>query len=337
MKRRMRMIAALALSAMMALTAAGCGKKEIPAPASAQSEGGEVKAAVEETAEAVSETPEVTEEPTPEPEPVTASSLAAEAAAKIKDVNSYAYGVAMGFDTGITVKAEGMTMSMDIVMQMDMDYETTLDPLAAHMVGEMTMQMGEGEDGYSESEKSEFYIVPEDGSLTRYSTTDGGLNWTKEATNAEDLDTSDLRENEVLNKIADGSMEAALDEETTDFNGQEVYVIRTTLKGDQLGDTLEESTGGSADDMLGEDIDWSQVEAPLMLYINKETGMPAGMEMDLTSLGETMLTSMLGIDDSIGDVTMDMRKFNIIVSYSDFDSIGEIVVPEEIKNMVDAG
>ena len=334
MKRRRNLIMALTLAAVLIMTAGGCGKANSTGPAAALSkaqeeakDAAEAPAAGEAAVEAEAEE-EVKEE-------VTAVSLAEDALLKAKDVTSYSSAMAFVFDCGVTVSDSGLSMTMDMLMQMSLNNDLTREPEAGHMTGtmSMTMAMGEDEDDrYTEAQDAEVYFVQQDGQMVRYGSTDGGETWFRSAAEEDAVSADALQEMTILQKIVSGELEAELAEDTETLNGREVYVIHTALKGDTLKEVFDDSASGAGDAILNEDVDWSGLEAPADIRIYKETGLPASVEIQMSSFGDLMLGSMVGSMDEVENVEMDVRQFDISISYDRFNEIGEITVPEEVIN-----
>ena len=251
----------------------------------------------------------------------TPQSLAKSVITKLNNVKSIDTDVVLDFAANIDVSSINAEIGIvEMTMTADLELEATVDPAAAHsegIVSVLVMDQGQTQD-------AESYAVIEDGTAVTYTLMDG--QWVK-STEAGGLD--DMLDLSLYNDIASGRLEAELDEETAVVNGKDAYLLHTVLSGDNLKNMMSVSSGGV--NSLDEDsLDWETVSADLNIYIYKDTKLPAKAKLDCRELGGSMVAASMG---DAGEVTV--KKFNLEIVWNQYDSVDEIVLPQEARNAVD--
>ena len=267
-------------------------------------------------------------------EDVTPASLAEGVNEKMEAVDSYAAGLNFDMNMDFFIEGQGMTLDMGMIMNMNMNMESTADPQAAHVKGSINMSMRMGdEESPMEDETFESYVVQEDGVTAAYSTGDGGETW---ETGEGEFDEEEIRnmisQMSFFQGIADGEVEAEL-AGTDEYNGQEVYVVNATLTGEYLQEAMNAGTGGEAESMFG-DLDPSQFQAPAEILFYTENQLPARVSIDMTEMGKAMIEAAMGLseEDLEGmELTVDVNAFGMEISYSDYGTVAEITVPDEVR------
>lgn len=249
----------------------------------------------------------------------TAQSLAADVAENMNAAESVSLNITMDFATVLDMGSVDESLgSVTMSMNMDLDAETTKDPSAAYLTGTTSVSAA----GESQEQEVESYALEEDGEYVSYSW--DGSQWYRTVT---DTAGTTMIENDIYQAIADGDLEAELDEEMALIDSRDAYVIRCTLSGDELREMLSfsmEDTG-----MITEDsIDWEEMEAAARIYVFSDTKMPARVRMDCRDLGDVIMAASVGMTG----VNTDVQKFDIEINFREFDGVGEITVPASVRN-----
>jgi len=253
----------------------------------------------------------------------TAQSLAKTASEKMAKVSSANVFEHVLFEGDMDTDS----LTMDLTLNINADMDVTTRPVMAHAkVRTEVSALGE-----NEVIKSESYSEKNGDKVVVYSTADGE-NWTQEEQALADSDLTGALENNLYAKIADGTIQAELAEETVEVNGQEAYVLSLTLDGNQIGELMGGALS-SMEDML-KDLDLSGTTAPVKIYISKDSGYPVRMELDALSIGEALfgqLGTLLGESANV-----QLKTFSVAVDMSKFNEIDPIKVPQEVRDSAQA-
>lgn len=255
----------------------------------------------------------------------TAESLSGDVASALSKVKSNKMNVSVDFKG--TVSVPSADQEADFSMKIDEDTEQTYDPYVTHATGTLAMDFN----GESNSMDVEAYAQVDDDSLITYSSSDEGGTWTKTTT---DLDQDTLENytpegsGAIYEEIADGDLDAKLEEDTEKVDGDECYVMTVTLEGDDIGKLLSASGIEGVTDTLDEDA-LEDKSADVTVYINKETNLPAKITGDMKEIGDAMFDSLLGTALSGVDYEVSMDKFDIEQTISEYDGTDEIEIPDE--------
>ena len=228
-----------------------------------------------------------------------------------------------------------MTMEMDMGMNGEVIETTTLarirsqqDPLKMAM--EMSMVMSDG----TAVDQMQMYAVEEDGHLHTYMST------------ADIWYAETLEMDELSQYNADENMDLYLDN-ITEFKSagkEDINGIQTTkISGIITGDAMEEAIAGSgltasAQSMgISEEMMASMYEElgdlPVSLWIDAE-GYVLKYELDMTQMMQKIMDESLkamGAQDS--GLQMKIEKTSIAMVCSDFNAVGEIIIPEAALNV----
>lgn len=233
---------------------------------------------------------------------VTAESIMQEVSAKTEKAKSFAAD--MDIDMSMNISAEGVGMDMDIGMTGTI--ESTMEPEVAHI--DMTMNMSL----LNMSMDMDVYTQIADGKMITYTGMAG--QWTKVEEDYEEGDTQALQ---VM--FADlGNM--TLSEETEEIDGKEVYVLTSIVTGDQLQEIMSQM-GTMASDMSG--MDFSTLQADVVLKVYKDTFLPAVASMSMADGGE-------GVE--VDGVITKINSISVTMNYTGFDTVEAIEIPEEALN-----
>lgn len=231
----------------------------------------------------------------------------------------------------------GADLNMDMSMALDMKEYVNADPLNGYMEGTLHIHMME-QDMDSDMK---IYMGEEDGAIAAY--VYSGLNddWSRMAM---DFDLEEYKKIVSQNNVADlfmspgsGDGSMTMDEETTELNGAEVYVLRGSFMGEEVEELLT-GTGGISLFMGGDtDVDLSLegLSIPAVCYVDAGTCLPVQLEMDLEgmdSLVDQMLEAELGqLDDDGAGLGMEISvgTCHVVMKNFSFEEQDVPTVPEE--------
>ena len=237
-------------------------------------------------------------------------------------------------DLDMTLSVEGTSMDMSIhaditTKQNETNHFTDMD-MELKMLG-ITQKVG-----------TETYAFLEDGKYISYVYTDLDDSWTR--MELEGLEMTSGAEASAYAFLADAAPEElVLDEEKQTLNEREVYVLRATMRGDQMKESFTasfESMGAGFDEMTAgilENLDFSAVSIPTVFYIDAETFLPVKMEMEMLGMGDMMMSLINAVMSTMsGDLDMDETEFTVEIPTCTlvsedirFDSVEVPSVPQE--------
>ena len=222
------------------------------------------------------------------------------------------------------LKASGSMsgVSIDIGMNMDLDMEITQDPQKMHGKGTVSVEAL----GQSQNIITEIYTEMDGEKAISYAKT-GDAGWVKQEVDAM-TDLTALYGEEYSKELAEGM---TLAEETTKVNQIECYTLTGNVAGsnikaimDTMLDNMEEM------DMPG-DMDMDNVEIPIEYYISKADKYPVKIVLDMKSVLDESMKA--GADTGM---TLTSESCTMEIVFSSFDTVEEIVIPDEAKNPVSA-
>lgn len=240
---------------------------------------------------------------------VTAESLVKEANENMEKAKSYAGD--MDMQMSMDISSEGVAMDMDMGMKGTIEY--TAEPEIFHMKGTMDMSL------LGLSMDMDIYSQVEDDKAVVYM---GMMDeWMKSET---EVDESNMQE---LYTIAGDGKDMTLAEKTEKIDDREVYVLTTTITGEEFEEimgVMEGMTEGI------DEMNWSDVQANVTMKIYKDTVLPASVSIEMSDSGE-------GIESE--GVTVKFNSISVVMNYTDFDSVDSITIPEEAlaAQSVDSG
>ena len=230
---------------------------------------------------------------------VTAESLVKEANENMEKAKSYIGD--MDMQMSMNISSEGVAMDMDMGMKGTIEY--TAEPEIFHMKGTMDMSL------LGLSMDMDIYSQVEDDKAIVYM---GMMDeWMKSET---EVDESSMQE---IYTIAGDGKDMTLAEETEKIDDREVYVLTTTITGEEFEEimgVMESMTEG-----VGE-MNWSNVQANVTMKIYKDTVLPASVSIEMSDSGE-------GIESE--GVSVKFNSISVVMNYTDFDSVDSITIPEE--------
>lgn len=218
------------------------------------------------------------------------------------------------FKGKVSVEQSGTQVGLD----MDMNMAGTIQSLTETGDSHGTIDLGVSMMGADISTNMEFYSVEEDGERVAYTKQEDA--WSRTAGD-QDSGSMDMDFGSIQEMVESGEASAELQENTEEVDGKEAYVVKMNISEDSLKevtDSLASAMGGSGE---GE----TELSLPVTYYVEKETMLPLKMAIDMKALGNAMMGAQEGASVELSDFSME-------VTFSGFDTVNEIVVPEDVKS-----
>ena len=135
----------------------------------------------------------------------------------------------------------------------------------------------------------------------------------------------------IMQKIGSGEIKAELAEETETLHDREVYRMDISITGDLLNQILMAvSKMQGENSAVPDDFDISDGDAAIVLYIYKESKLPAKIVIDCTALGRAVIRNLLKQNAAGESVSTGTNRFVITADIPDYNTIDEITIPEEV-------
>ena len=205
-----------------------------------------------------------------------------------------------------------------LAMGMDLDMESTTDPEASHGKGEVSLDVG----GSAMSTEMEMYSVQEADEYVTYTLMDG--EWTKEvADQAEELGNVQG----MTGNIRGYADKFELGEDLSEVNGKDCFELTGELDGDIFSEMIQSDMMESFAGYGLDEETVSNMVFPCTIDIYKDSILPARIYFDLTDTFESM----------IGDSGFTASDCYIEMTFLEYDSVDEIVLPVEALDAEDGG
>ena len=263
----------------------------------------------------------------------TAVGLVKKALDNLKKVNSVKAEVIADYEGDVSYSF----LSAPVTIRMDFDVEAVTKPAVSHAAGTVKGTLF----GISMDLPVECYTQEEDGENAAYVSLDGKT-WVRHkqedtgGTGDAVLQFDRKAVLGILQKIAGGDIKAELAKETETIRGLEAYKISAKISGGALQELLEAAGAfgdGEGMDALPEGFDLSGAGADMDLYLYKKSGLPAQIRIDCPAVGHYVMQSLLADKG----VSIGTDKFEITVTFTEYDTIDSIEIPEEVINGTDDG
>lgn len=214
------------------------------------------------------------------------------------------------------------TDSVEISMKLDV--EATQKPEAAHLKGNVSF----GASGANISAEVEGYSVKEDDKYVSYSKVEN--EWSKTETDESEVD---VLNGNMFDSMKDTADDFKLSEELTEVEGKDCFELTGDIKGDTLTSLMDEDMMSSFGlDVLADEDAMADITIPCTVEIYKDSILPARLNIDMKAVMESVL-------EESGEA-VEVSDYFIEMTYTEYDSVDEITVPDEAKEAVsdsDAG
>ena len=119
----------------------------------------------------------------------------------------------------------------------------------------------------------------------------------------------------ILQKIAAGEIKTELAQETETLHGQEVYRMDIAIAGDLLNQILlTVSKAQGENSAVPDNFDISDGDAAIVLYIYKESKLPAKLVIDCTALGRAVIRNLLKNSNTGDSISTGTSRFVITIT-----------------------
>lgn len=218
-------------------------------------------------------------------------------------------------------------IEMDVGFQIGGEMQVSYDPSTVYENLDCTIEIM----GLRVPSSMEVYTLQEGDKLATYTNTAGS--WTRSESDPA-AQTSETASIALWDLPAD---QLTIDEEVTELDGTPAYCLTGTVSGQQLSQAMGflfnslGDTGGLPDqDMLLEDapadIDWDQVSAQMVAYVDSNTYLPLREEITLSGLDEAM-----DLPQTEGSVSLQIKNTRMTVTYTSYEPVSPCVLPEGAK------
>lgn len=218
-------------------------------------------------------------------------------------------------------------VEMDIKMEelvhytkvtMDMVMENTMEPKAGHAKGTAEVTMRD----VNLNSQMEIYQVEEDGVQVTYSGMDG--TWLKETT--EESTGGIALDKNLFAEMGKSADEFQLADEVIEVDGKSCYEMYGDVTGKELMGVLgSQMLHGFGLVTLPDESAVAKLQIPVIFDVYEEDLLPARMHVDMTDVLNELY-------DSLGE-SADVSHYVIQLSFTEYDTVEEITVPEEIQEM----
>lgn len=260
------------------------------------------------------------------------------AASKLEKLQSYHSDSEMTLDVGLSLM--GQSMDMDVKLSAASDVDKANRQRYSIMSTEL---MGESMEILS-------YVMAgeEEGSFDSYISTDSGASWQHGTVTADELkEVTNAFTAEWPTEFLVESAKSFTENGKETVNGSQATRFDGLLEGEAVGRAVEDSgVLDSFGDALPLDLsavfDKMSGSIPVSIWVDDKSGMLVRYDMDMTevfaSVWDTMLAELMESEElgDLGDLSqlgleMELRKMFVSITLSDFDAVGEIVLPEAAK------
>lgn len=232
-------------------------------------------------------------------------------AKNMKDVTSFSNTVEAD------IKMEDVLHVTEV--SMDMTMEHTTNPRAGHASGTANVKMR----GIKLASSLEIYQVIEDGEYVTYSSVNGI--WSREASKEEQTSGMAL-DSGLFRKMGDAVDSFRIAEETIDLDGRECYQMYGDVTGEDLMGLLgKEMINAYGLVELPDEDAIAELTVPLTFDVYKEEMLPARIIVDMTDVMNELYDAF--------DETMEVNDFTVELGFTEYNTVKEIVVPEEVKGI----
>jgi len=303
----MKRLICFLLAAVMLLALAACGE--------------EAKETAGTTTQATTLPPETTEPP------LTAKQVVQQMTAAVQGKTMTGSKTRMDIEIAISMPSQELEMTMKMALDMTMKMEQ--EPLTAFMDMQITMEVM----GQTINMNTQNYIVTEDGQIVSYVYLSQNGSWTRVPMPLEDSEALTQQANyDWLLKKAEEDF--VLEKQTQTVAGREVYVLKCTLTGEEMQETMK-STAGLSDSLANMGMnpeDFSALNVPTVYYIDTQTFLPVQQVLQMEGMEELMssvLKSSLGAAADTSDLKTEMEPIELVMTDITYDPVEVPVVPEE--------
>ncbi|HAB94637.1 MAG TPA: hypothetical protein DCF49_07740 [Lachnospiraceae bacterium] len=256
----------------------------------------------------------------------TALGLMRRMARNMEKIQSVKSTVVMDYDGEVATGLGNLAIGLDA----DFDLESVTSTGVSHMDGTIRGSLF----GLSLDMPVESYVETDGETLVTY-TSASGQQWIKSTSktgeNAQSFKPDEKTILGLLQKIKDKEITAELAKETEKIGDKEVYRIDIKAKGDLIGELIRMAAASGEQTETAkalQNADFSGADTNLVLYLYKDSKLPARAQVDCTALGSILIREQLkekGID-------VRTERFMITVDFTEYNTIESLEIPAEVKS-----
>ncbi len=268
-------------------------------------------------------------EPTPK---MSAEQLVLEMKSAVGEQEITYEAIDVGIEASYGAKMEGFTMSIGILLDLELEQWISPEPFASCSKGTMKLEALTQDYEY----RLEDYRLEEDGKIISYSYDGMTDEWMKEESALEPSDYYDEYFSEVTHLEPDFE-NAVLQEEKVTLGAKEAYVLQGVCNGEDVKELL---------DNLGffEDFDFQisvealkQLKLPVICYIDGETYLPLQIELEpagMMELVKELFTSEIELSEESTEEEYftEVEECHLIIKNIGFNNQDIPSVPENAKH-----
>lgn len=207
--------------------------------------------------------------------------------------------------------------------------------IADYIIDPMTMKMDMNMDlGMLGGMDMQMYATEKDGAYCLYTGIDdgtGNVAWSGQTMDLSELKQYDAAETMKLYLNSGADFKEA---GTETINGEKATRYDGVVKGDDIESVLNAS--GVLDQLTEMQLITSDVasmlsdigDLPLSIWVSDDSSLPVRYEMDMAEMMQTMMDNMA---EETGE-TITIDKASIAMTLSNFNSVEDIVIPDEVLN-----
>ncbi|WP_394927476.1 hypothetical protein [uncultured Robinsoniella sp.] len=138
----------------------------------------------------------------------------------------------------------------------------------------------------------------------------------------------------MYKEFEDLSGDLELEDQTSRLENKECYKLNGKLDSktlEEMMNSLFDTSDTSMKDSpvnIYKDINWEEIEIPIVYYISKKEKLPVKISVELKSL----LLGLTKTFDSKADMNINCENFTLDFVYSSFGEVGEIPLPQDMKS-----
>ena len=226
----------------------------------------------------------------------------------------------------INMTGDVLGASIDANVNMNMDTDINVKPFVGYGKGEVTTKVL----GQSSKVNMELYEESVDGQLNVYASVDGS-DWQKHSSELDDDNGFKLYGLAGIAKVNDM---LELEKETSMIDDIECYQIKGAIDGETLEGIIDTTMGseGQVKELL-KNVDWSGRQVPTQIYVDKKGEHLVKMSFDMIGVIDA------AFDEALGEFSglLKSDKCTLDISFSNYNKVEQIVIPDEVRNNAKEG
>lgn len=262
----------------------------------------------------------------------TAEELIKETNANISKISSFEANAKLDLDMNMSMSGTEIPFATTF----DLNIKATTKPSVIHMAGNMSMNLFGG----SNKTDMESYVTVDGKDIITYTKESDGSSWSKTISEGEESPSSDILS--MLSGVTVSDAKYTLEETKEKINDADVYLLKATLNYDQVKSILGSSLfkdSAITNELTSENYDYSNFKPSVEIYIYKDSKLPAKVTLDMAKALENMMNTVSGAtadEASSTQSSVSAKKFNISLTFSNFNKVDAITIPESVLSSAES-